>query len=363
MNEFAHKQEQLRALMERHGLDAVLLNRISSFAWATCGGDPHINTADSRGVGSLLVTREGRYLVTNSIEAPRFEQEEKLKEQGWEFVAPPWYAPGVLEELTRGKTLGADDCLPNAVDVSAEISMLRAHLLPVEVERFRALGAMCASAMRAALQAVRPGMTEYEIAAQLAYATQAPGVEPIVNLIATDERISNFRHPIPKDKKLERYAMLVLCGRKWGLVCSVTRLVYFGKLPAELERRANLCAEIDARVIAATRPGKTMGEVFQTAVQAYADAGYPNEWQLHHQGGLAGYEPRELFGAPGVPVPVAVGQAYAWNPSITGVKSEDTIVVGEQGNEVLTTIPDQVTLMVEVDGQAVARPGILEIRE
>jgi Xaa-Pro dipeptidase len=69
------------------------------------------------------------------------------------------------------------------------------------------------------------------------------------------------------------------------------------------------------------------------AVQGYAD-----EWQRHHQGGPAGYEPREYVATPETLDPVGVGQVFAWNPSITGTKSEDTILVGEDGNEILTQI-------------------------
>jgi antitoxin VapB len=94
----------------------------------------------------------------------------------------------------------------------------------------------------------------------------------------------------------------------------------------------------------------------------YAATGFTNEWQLHHQGGPAAYEPREFLATPGSSDVVAVGQAYAWNPSITGTKSEDTILVGEAGNEVLTTISGWPTLPVTLaDGQVVMRPAILEV--
>lgn len=361
MNEFETKQARIRALLDRHQLDAVLLNRVSSFAWATCGGDPHINTADSRGVGSLWITRDARYLVTTNIEAPRFEREELVAAQGWKFHVTPWYRANGVSELARGKKYGADEPTAGAEDLSAEMSLVRAALTPEEGERIRALGKICASAMEAALRRVRPGMSEFELAAHLAYETQARGAEPIVNLIATDERIFNFRHPIPKAKNLERYAMLILCGRKWGLVCSITRLLYFGQLPDELRRKAEATAKIDATIIGATRPGKMLGEIFERAAQAYADAGYPDEWQLHHQGGLAGYEPREVFATPTAAQTVATGQAYAWNPSITGSKSEDTILVGENENEVITAIPGEPTMTFHTDGQTINRPKIVEV--
>jgi Xaa-Pro dipeptidase len=80
---------------------------------------------------------------------------------------------------------------------------------------------------------------------------------------------------------------------------------------------------------------------------------------LHHQGGPAGYEPREYLGDPASTDVVSVGQAYAWNPSITGTKSEDTILVGKETNEVLTAIPNWPMLTVTVNRQTVTRPAIL----
>lgn len=363
MNEFETKQSRIHALLDAQHLDALLLNRVSSFAWATCGvGDSHINTASSTGIASLLITRDARYLVTNTIEASRLEREQGLAvHQGWEFCVTPWYGANALDELTRGKRLGADEAYANAVDLSSEVSQLRANLLPEEGARFRELGKLCAGAMAAAARAVRPGMSEFEIAAQLTCETQVRGVEPVVILIATDERIFKFRHPIPVAKNLERYAMLVLCGRKWGLVCSITRLVYFGNLPVELRARERACATIDAAMIAATRPGSSLAEIFRRATDAYRDAGSPDEWQLHHQGGLAGYEPREVVATPHAGAVVSAGQAFAWNPSITGVKSEDTILVGAPENEILTAIPGWETVTVNVDGQIIARPRILEL--
>jgi antitoxin VapB len=56
-----------------------------------------------------------------------------------------------------------------------------------------------------------------------------------------------------------------------------------------------------------------------------------------------------------------VGQAYAWNPSITGAKSEDTILVGSAENEVLSAIPGWPVYNLTIAGQTIARPAILEV--
>jgi len=362
MTEFSQKQDHIQALLAERRLDALLLRRVSSFAWATCGGASYVNTATTNGEAALLITSSGRHLITNNIEATRLEQEEKLVAQGWGFRVTPWHeAQDTVAELTGGLRLGADGPFPGATDLSGDLAHLRANLTPEEGERFRALGRVCAEAMDSAVRAVRPGQTEYQIAGLLAHEAESRGVQAIVNLIATDERIFAFRHPLPTDKKLERYAMLVLCGRRWGLVCSVTRLVHFGHLPDDLRRKAEAVAQIDATFIAATRPGRTLGEIFRCVTAAYAEAGFPDEWHLHHQGGPAGYEPREYVATPHSTDVVSVGQVYAWNPSITGTKSEDTILVGEAGNEVLTATRGWPTLSVTVNGQTFARPAILEI--
>ena len=362
MTEFEHKQNTIKALLAEHQLDALWLRRVSSFAWATCGAASYVNTATTDGAASLLITPTGRYVITNNIEATRIQQEEQLGEQGWELRVAPWHgANNAVTELTRGLKLGCDGTCPDALDLSAEMSRVRASLLPEEGERFRTLSRLCAEAMDAAIRAVRPGQTEQEIAALLAYETRRRSAQPIVNLIATDERIFQFRHPLPTDKKMERYAMLVLCGRKWGLVCSITRLVHFGKLSDEIRRKMQATAQVDATFIAATRPGQTLGQVFSRATAAYAETGFADEWQLHHQGGPAAYEPREWVATPGAAEVVSIGQAYAWNPSITGTKSEDTILVGASGNQVLTTIAGWPMLPITVDGQTILRPAILEI--
>lgn len=361
MNEFDVKQQRLCALIAEKNLDALWLQRVSSFAWATCSGAAYINTATTTGAASLFVTPHARYVITNNIEAQRLEKEQGLGVQGWEWRVADWHAANpAIAELTRGLRVGTDVPTPNFTDLSNELARLRAQLTPEEGARFRALGKLCAAAMNAAIRAVRPGQNEFEIAARLGAEAQARGAQPIVNLIATDERIFAYRHPLPTDKRLDKYAMLVLVGRKWGLCCSLTRLIHFGKLPDEIRRKMEACARVDATFMAATRPGARVRAVVQRALDTYAETGFADEWRLHHQGGAAGYEPREYLGNPNSNDTVALGQAYAWNPSITGVKSEDTFLVGEANNEIITAIPGWPTLRVTGGQQVIERPAILE---
>lgn len=362
MTELELKLERMRDLLAKYGIHALLMQRVGSFAWATCGASSYVNTATTNGAASLLIAPAGRYVITNNIEATRLQQEELLESQGWEFQIAPWYETNdAIARLTRGLKLAADSPFSGAIDLSSDFARLRAALTPEEGERYRTLSRLCADAMNKAIRAIRPGMTEYEIAGVLANATQGVGVQPIVNLIATDERIHHFRHPLPANKRMDRYAMLILCGRKWGLVCSITRLIHYGRMHDELRRKAEAVARVDAEFITATRPERTLGEIFRQATDTYQTVGFADEWRRHHQGGPAGYEPREFVATPNTTDRVTLGQAYAWNPSITGTKSEDTILVDEARNEILTEIPGWPTLPIEIDGQTINRPAILEI--
>lgn len=354
------KLDRVRALMDRHGVDTLWLRRTDSVAWITGGLDASVNTADTQGVASVVITRDHAVLWTTAIEAPRMRAADQIEARGFDLHEMPWHEP---PDFPEAASLGTDGPQPGATDLSADLFRLRAALLPVEQDRFRALGALCADAMQAAVNRVKPGHNDYEIGAALAYETRSRGACPVVVLVATDARVYDVRHPLPVGSVLEHYAMLVLCGRKDGLVCSITRLVHFGALPDDLRRKQDACAQVDAAMIAASQPGATLVDVFQVAQDAYAAHGFDGEWRLHHQGGLAGYKAREVVANAHDTTPLSAGMACAWNPSITGTKSEDTVLVtpGGQIAEVLTPVFNWPVQTVSVGGLSIDRPLILEV--
>jgi antitoxin VapB len=154
--------------------------------------------------------------------------------------------------------------------------------------------------------------------------------------------------------------MLVTCAAFGGLISCLTRFVSFQPLPAELKAKQQAIANVDAAVNLATRPGRTLGDVFRDLQRAYADNGHDGQWQYHHQGGSTGYAGRESLGVPDSPVTVRADQAFAWNPSVTGIKMEDTILCTAAGIEVLTQASaDWPQLEGRAAGQTLRRPDVL----
>ncbi len=360
-DEVAAKLARLRALMAERRLDAVILTQVADLAWITAGAAVYVNEATDLGTATVVVTPDRAVVVTDGIEAPRLENEEALAALGFAFAIEPWYARGnEVARLTEHLRLGHDGA-GDGMDVSTDLRDLRAQLQPGEIARYREVCRLAGVAMNRALADVRPGMKEFDVAARMAAESRAVGGAPIVLLVAADERVAHYRHPLPTEQTIQRYVMAVLCLRKFGLIASITRLLHFGPMPAELRAKAEAVARVDAQMILGTQEGRTLGDMFALAKAAYAAEGYPEAIEEHHQGGSAAYQPREALARPGDPTSILAGQVFAWNPSVRGVKSEDTILLGPNGAEILTAIAGWPAWPVTVNRQSIDRPAIKEV--
>lgn len=361
MDEMREKERRVRGLMEREALDALAITNIGNFAWLTGGGINYVGLPTDVGSATAVITRQGKFIVCNNIEAPRVA-DESVAGQGFEFRAFDWFADqrnAVISEIADGGRLGSDVPMKGAINVAAALDECRQSLTKREIERYQWLAHNAGECLSLACREIEPGMTEHEIAGVLDKKIYERGIVPTLTLVATDERISKYRHPHPTDKKLERCAMLVTGSRKWGLIASVTRMVHFGEIPTDLRRKHDAVVRVDAALIHATRPGARMGDIFKAGQSAYAENGFADEWRKHHQGGPTGYKAREFTVNEGTDAVVVENQAFAWNPSVTGTKTEDTIVVTSAGRMILSETDDWPKIEVNADGEVIARPDIL----
>ncbi len=358
--EIATKLHRVRRWLDQHQLDGLFLATCGGFAWITGGGRNHVSLAGDPGVGGVLVTQDEVLLVADNIESVRL-----LEEEAPHLPARPvvfdWWSGGAAA-ATAGKCarLAADvPFLAARALLTADGIALRTPLLPTEIDRYRRLGEDAAVAITHAAFHCRPGLSERQLAGLYGAVCVDMGIDPLVMLVAVDRRIASRRHPLPTDARLTDRAMLVLTGRRHGLHVSLTRMVAFGEPDREFRDRLAACARVDAAMIGATLPGASVGAVFSAGVDAYAAEGYPGEWKHHHQGGPTGYGARDAKATPGSALPVLLDQAFAWNPTIAGTKSEDTVLIREAGAEVLTATPDLPVIPMPSGGNRVARPDVL----
>lgn len=342
MDELETKLQLVRRALDAGGLAAVRLRGTDWFAWATCGGSNTVLLTTDTGVAEVLITARDVRVLTDTIEEARLAQEELPP--GMKTVACPWAEratalDAAARELSGSGVVASDRPCGEEVPLPAALVAARWSLLPTEVARLRALCTDAAAAMHEVLRRARPDWTGHQLAGAGAEALWARGLEPALTLVAGEARLPVYRHATAKGEKLGARAMLVFCARRHGLFANLTRFVSF-RAPSRQERAADeAVAEVEADVLDALQPGVSLGDLYQTLVQAYARAGHPGGERGHHQGGTCGYLSRDALALPGSRLRLERNNAAAFNPSLPGAKIEDTVLVHDRGVAILTEAP------------------------
>ena len=351
---YPQRRQQLTRFLDDQGLDALVLRRPSSVAWAAAGARTHIDVSGETGVAWLVVTRDETRVVTSRIEAGRMAAEE-LTGPGYEWTVLDWVTD-LATAVPGGDRVGIDGPMPGRRDVSAQLEVARRSLLPEEVELYRALGRDAAEALTAAVAACGPGDSEWQWAARAAAEVTARGADPLVLLVAGADRVGRHRHPLPTAAPAGDLVMVVVCARRHGLFANLTRFVADRPLTAAEADAQQRLFGVEAAFLDATRPGQLVRDVLAAGTGAYGEHGFsPDEWRNHHQGGPTGYLSRDHLATPESTEAIEDAQAFAWNPSVPGLKVEDTVLATAAGPEVLTV--DPTWPVQEVDGRR--RPLVL----
>ncbi|MBZ5705437.1 MAG: Xaa-Pro peptidase family protein [Acidobacteriia bacterium] len=213
-----------------------------------------------------------------------------------------------------------------------------------EIERLRAAVMLGAGLFDCALTAIRPGVKEAEVAAEMEYAARRKGADQMSfeTIIASGER-SALPHGRASDAPIPA-AGFVVCD--FGVIlagyCSdMTRTVYVGRPTDEARGVYEAVREAQQAAVAAVRPGVSVGEVDGAARKLLQRNGLVRNF-THSTGHGVGLEiheaPRVASGQtetlhPGMVITIEPG---VYIPGKWGVRIEDMVVVTERGCEVLT---------------------------
>jgi Xaa-Pro dipeptidase len=363
--EIEHKVASLRAEMANKKWDAVYISKSEHFAWITAGGDNIVTRFVEGGICGILVTAGGRYFICNNIETPRMLDEEFLDQFGFKELSMKWYESKTME-LVRGVlgkgVLAADIPLPRAVDCNAVLLEMEKVLTENEIGRYIHMGNVFSEVIENFMTAIRPGESEKEIAGRLGAKMWENGLEPVLYLVAADERIYKYRHPVPTENLVKKFLMISCNARYKGLVTKITRMMYFGRLPEELREQYAATVEIENLMASATKPGTDDIRILDLAKELYAKAGCTDMWKLHHQGGPQSYTNGFYLISENAHGIIKENMIYGYNPSITGTKTEDAFAVTAQGPLFMTYPVIFPAIRSEIAGVKYSRPGILEIQ-
>jgi Xaa-Pro aminopeptidase len=155
-------------------------------------------------------------------------------------------------------------------------------------------------------------------------------------------------HAEPGDRVIEAGTTVIV---DWGCVvggyCSdCTRTIATGELPAELHRAYDVCLDAQQAAVAGVRAGMTGVEADGIARERIAAAGFGEAFGhgLGHGVGLLVHEAPRLSAESAdtlVRGNVVTIEPGIYLPGLGGVRIEDLAVVGEDGVDVLTSLPKE----------------------
>ncbi len=361
---FRQRIEMLRKYTLQKGYDGLILSRCENFSWVTFGGRNRVLLNSEVGEAHVLLIEDRIYLLTSNIEKDRLENVELDDEilPEIELVEYIWYKrmEDVFKAFIAGKKILSDTGMLGTTNIAEEICQMRLVLTDYEIETYRKLGEDCDKIFSKIMPTLRPDMTELEVSGLISSGLMEKDIEPLLILVFGEESAMLYRHNLPRNVKIGNKVFVSICARRKGLVASTTRTVLFKRDEKWIEQHRKNCY-VEANAIANSRPGAKLSEVFEIIRKSYAEVGVPYEWSLHHQGGLAGYRARELIASETTDYVLQPNNVVAWNPTITGTKSEDTVLITSKAIEILS-YPDRSSwpcVDFKIKNHAIKRPDIM----
>ncbi len=356
-SDLPEKLSAVAALGRARGADTVVLSDPANLTWLLGARVNVPQTLDTACLDVVVhVEATPRItVVTNRIEAPRLQDVELAGlDADWSVVE--WWDTRQDRLPAGAATVG--DRVTGDANVATDLALLRRTLTGRQIARLREVSHDTAAAATAAVDGLHPGVSEYAAAGIFAGELLSRGLDPVVLLVSGEDHLGVHRHPLPTQAALGRRAMLVACGRRHGLVASVTRIVAFDTLTNTDHEAYQRLLHVEEAFLDATRPGARLGDIVVRGTDAYAAQGFdPLEWHRHHQGGFSGWQPREFPAQASSDAVVPVNGVVAWNPSAGPWKVEDTTLVTPGGCEPL--VHDDAWPAVDIGGRT--RPDVLAV--
>ena len=251
------------------------------------------------------------------------------------------------EKLTLAEKKRLAELLPSGTRLNSApewVERLRMVKEEDELASIRAAVQLGARLFDRAVEVIRPGVKETEVAAEMEYVARQAGAEAMSfpTIIASGER-SALPHGRATQKAIANGFVVCDFGVILGGYCSdQTRTVWAGSAtPPEARRAYESVKEAQLAGIAAVKPGAATAEVDEAARKVLRKAGLGRQF-THSTGHGVGLEihesPRIAAGQkeklePGMVITIEPGVYF---PGKWGIRIEDMVAVTDTGCEVLT---------------------------
>ncbi len=344
---------RLREVMARRRLDGYLAqNRMDQYWMTGFTGEDGFVLVTARQV--VLLT-DGRFNESADLECPwvrkvlrKVRTPERTAQEFRKYkLTRVGFDPG---HLTVAEHTGLRKAARPARLIGIPGAILDMRLLKDEgeVATIRKAIRVAERAFTKVVKWIKPGVTEAEISARLAYEMQRLGAQEIAfpNIVAVGPNASLPHYEAGKGVVKSNQGILIDWGARvdW-YISDLTRMVWPGRVPPLMAKIQRIVREAHDKAIAAVRPGVTASYVDGVARKVIAKAGYGPQFghALGHGIGLdvheaprVGKEMKKLVLKPGMVITIEPG---IYLPGKGGVRLEDDVLVTETGHEVLSSLP------------------------
>lgn len=221
---------------------------------------------------------------------------------------------------------------------------------PDEVEYIRKAAKIADLCMEHIIAYIKPGMTERDVALELADFKYHNGDETMSGWIVASGLHSAFPHMKPTDAVIQpnQQVKLDFGADVNGYGSDITRMVFLGGADEKQREIYNIVLEAQLKAIAAIKPGKTGKEIDAVARDFITSKGYGQNFSHNLGHNLPksdgpGFTPTsDTVLKPGMVLTVEPGiYIEGWG----GIRIEDDIVVTETGCEILTKFTKEIIVI------------------